>query len=205
VIVSVPVRAPVAVGVNVTITVQLAGDGPNVPVQVPPAASAKSPVVPNESEVVPVPVFFIVTVLAALVVPTVCAANVSLVGVAVITTVAAFPVPLSVTICGEFVALSVTESVPVRVPVVVGLNVTEIVQLALLPASVVPHGVVPPATAAKSPLAANESGVLAVPVFFTVTTFAALVVPTVCAENASVVGETVTTTLAVPVPVNLTI
>jgi hypothetical protein len=200
----VPVRVPVAVGVNVTITEQLAGDGPNVPVQVP-AVSAKSPVVSNEIGVDPVPVFFIVMVLAALVVPTACLANVSLVGVAVTTTVGALPVPVRLTICGEFVAPSVMESVPVRVPVVVGLNVTDIVQLALLPASTVPHGVVPPATAEKFPLAANESDVLAVPVFFSVTTFAALVVPTVCAENVSVVGETVITTLAVPVPVNLTI
>ena len=125
------------------------------------------------------PVFFTVTTLAALVVPIVCAAKVSLVGVAVTTTVAGLPVPVSDTFCGEFVALSVTERVPVSVPVVVGLNVTDTVQLALLPASVVPQGVVPPATAVKSPLAANESDVLAVPVFLTVTIFAALVVPTV--------------------------
>jgi hypothetical protein len=57
--------------------------------------------------------------------------------------------------------------------------VTDIVQLAPLPASVVPHGVVPPATAAKSPVAANESDVLAVPVFLIVTNFITLVVPTV--------------------------
>lgn len=72
-----------------------------------------------------------------------------------------------------------TEIAPVRVPVIVGLNVTDMVQLVPLPASIVPHGVVPPATAAKSPLAANESDVLAVPVFLMVTVFAALVVPTV--------------------------
>ena len=71
-----------------------------------------------------------------------------------------------------------TESVPVRVPLVVGLNVTLIVQLADLAPSVVPHGVVSPPTAAKSPVAANESEVDAVPVFFTVTVLAALVVPT---------------------------
>jgi len=97
VIVSVPVRVPVAVGVNVTLTVQLAGDGPSVPVQVP-SVSAKSPVVPNEIDVDPVPAFLTVTVLAALVVPTLCLANVSLVGVAVTTTVGAFPVPVSLTV-----------------------------------------------------------------------------------------------------------
>ena len=97
-----------------------------------------------------------------------------------------------------------TETEPVRVPVVVGVNVTDMVQL-LPPGRVVPHGVVPPATAAKSPLAANESDVLAVPVFLIVTILAALVVSTVCAANVSLVGVAVTTTAATPVPVNFTI
>jgi hypothetical protein len=44
-----------------------------------------------------VPVFFTVTTLAGLVVPIVCAAKVSLVGVAVTTTVAAAPVPVNET------------------------------------------------------------------------------------------------------------
>ena len=199
---SVPVRVPVAVGVNVTITVQLAGEGPNELVQVP-RVSAKSPVVPNEIDVDPVPVFFIVTVLDALVVPTACLANVSLVGVAVTTTVRAFPVPLRLTICGEVDPLSLTEIDPARVPVACGVNVTEIVQVAGEGPSVVPHVFV----CAKSPLAgAIEIGVDAVPVFFTVTVFAALVVPTVCAANVSLVGETVTTTVpALPVPVRLTV
>lgn len=100
-----------------------------------------------------------------------------------------------------------TETDPVRVPVVVGVNVTDMVQLLPLPASIVLHGVVPPATAAKSPLAANESDVLAVPVFLTVTIFAALVVPTVCAANVSLVGVTVTITVPAeaPVPERLTV
>ena len=101
-----------------------------------------------------------------------------------------------------------TETDPVRVPVVVGVNVTDIVQLLPLPAKVVPHGVVPPATAAKSPLAPKESDVLAaVPVFLTVTIFAALVVPTVCAANVSLAGVTVTITVPseAPVPDRLTV
>ena len=98
-----------------------------------------------------------------------------------------------------------TETDPVRVPVVVGVNVTDTVQLLPPPAKVVPHGVVPPATAAKSPLAANESDVLMVPVFLIVTILAALVVPTVCAANVSLVGVAVTTTAATPVPVNFTV
>jgi hypothetical protein len=202
VIVTVPVRVPVAVGVNVTITVQLAGDGPNVPIQVP-AVSAKSPVVPNEIDVDPVPVFFIVTVLAALVVPTACLANVSLVGVAVTTTVGAFPVPVSLTVWGEVDPLSVMLIDPASVPAAPGVNVTEIVQLAGEGPSVVPQVFV----WAKSPVAGEiVIGVDAEPVFFAVTIFAALVVFTVCAENVSLVGETVTTATApVPVPFRLTI
>ncbi len=38
------------------------------------------------------------------------------------------PLPLSEIVCGLFVALSVIVTTPVKVPVVVGLNVTEIVQ-----------------------------------------------------------------------------
>jgi hypothetical protein len=64
------VRVPVAVGVNVTLTVQLAGDGPSVEPQVV-LWIAKSPLGAMERDVDPVPVFFTVTILAALVVPTV--------------------------------------------------------------------------------------------------------------------------------------
>ena len=55
--------------------------------------------------------------------------NASLVGVIVITT-GAVPVPVSFTVCGEFVAVSVIEIEPVRVPVASGVNVMLIVQLA---------------------------------------------------------------------------
>lgn len=154
--------------------------------------------------VLAVPVFFTVTTFAGLVVPTACEANVSLVGVTVIVT-AAFPVPVRLTICGEFIALSATETVAVRVPTVVGLNVTDIVQL-LVAANVVPHGVVPLPTDAKSPVVVMASDVLAEPVFFTVTVLPALVVPTVCAANVSLVGVTVTVTVAAaPVPVSVTV
>lgn len=85
-----------------------------------------------------------------------------------------------------------------------GVNVTEIVQL-VLPASVPPHGDVPPPTAAKFALAPIESDVLTLLVFDTVTILAALVVPTVCDANVSVAGETVTVAgVEVPVPVRVT-
>lgn len=199
-----PVSVPAASGVNLMLIAQLAGEGPSVVPQV--LVCEKSPLAATVIDVDPVPVFFTVTTLAALVVPIVCAANVSLVGVAVTTTVAALPVPVRATVCGEFVALSATETVPVRVPTAVGLNVTDMVQLALLPPSVVPQGVVPLPTAAKFPVVVIASEVLAVPVFFTVTVLPALVVPTVCAANVSVVGVTATMTVPVPpVPVRLTV
>ena len=87
---------------------------------------------------------------------------------------------------------------PIRVPVVVGLNVTDIVQLA--PAANVPlHGVVPLPTAAKSPVVPIESDVLTLPVFLTVTVLPALVVPTACDANVSVAGVAVTV-VGVPAP-----
>jgi len=65
-----PVRVPVVVGVNVTLTVQLA---PAASVVEQAFVCAKSPLAaPMESIVVTVPVFFTVTGLLALVVPTVC-------------------------------------------------------------------------------------------------------------------------------------
>lgn len=122
-----PVRVPVVVGVKVTLIVQLA-----------PAASvveqvfvcAKSPVAaPTERVVDKVPVFFTVTGLLALVVPTVCDANVKLDGVGVTTTVPPVPVPVRPTVCGELVAESVIEIVPGSDPFAVGVNVTLTEQL----------------------------------------------------------------------------
>lgn len=93
-----PVSVPTASGVNVTLIVQLAGEGPRVDPQVV-ALSAKSPVAGEiVSGVDSVPVFFTVTVFAALVTPTVVAEKVSVVGEAVTTTVPAFPVPVSFTV-----------------------------------------------------------------------------------------------------------
>jgi hypothetical protein len=78
----------------------------------------------------PVPVFFSVEVCAGLVVPTACDVKVRLVGVKVTAGVAAAPVPVRATVCGDPGASSVTARFAVRVPVVVGAKETEIVQLA---------------------------------------------------------------------------
>ena len=85
------------------------------------------------------------------------------------------PVPVRLTVCGEFVALSEMVTDPVRVPDVVGENVTVIVQLAGFGPSVGVQLFV----CAKSPVAGEiVSGVLFALVLLTVTVWPALVVPT---------------------------
>ncbi|HET7440144.1 MAG TPA: hypothetical protein VFJ47_02495 [Terriglobales bacterium] len=73
-----------------------------------------------------VPTFVNVTVLAALLVPTVTEPKLRLVG----ESFAVVPIPLSGTFCGLPAALSVTLKAAVRVPGAVGLNLMLIVQLA---------------------------------------------------------------------------
>jgi len=116
----------------------------------------------------------------------------------------ATPVPVKVTICGEFDAVSVIVITPGMLPVVAGVNVRLTVQLAPAP-SVLPQVVL---DCAKSPDAGEiESEVEAVPVFFTVTTLGGVLVdPTACAVNVSAAGVTVTVTVvAFPVPLRVTI
>ena len=73
-----------------------------------------------------VPTFVNVTVLAALVIPTVTEPKLTLVG----DSFAVVPIPLSGTFCGLPAALSVMLKAAVRVPEAVGLNLMLIVQLA---------------------------------------------------------------------------
>jgi len=68
----------------------------------------------------------------ALAVPTVCEANIRLVGARLtFGAVEALPVPVSGTVCGLPVALSATDKLAVSVPVAVGLNSMETAQFAL--------------------------------------------------------------------------
>jgi len=91
------------------------------------------------------------------------------------------PVPLSATVCGEPVALSLMVSVPVRVPPAVGVKVTETVQLPPA-AKLVPQVLV----SVKSPEAVIELIPRAAdPEFVRVIVWAALVEPTVCAAKVS--------------------
>jgi len=123
----VPVRVPSAVGVKVTEIAQLApapkvlGDNGQVEV------CAKSPEVDTPQIVSgTVWVFFSVTLFPVLVVLITWLAKLRLAGDRLTGTV---PVPIKLAVCGEFVALSLTVNVPVRVPTAVGVKVTEIVQL----------------------------------------------------------------------------
>ena len=142
---NVPLRGPDAEGVKVTLILQL-----------PPAANvvpqllvcAKSPLAEMPVMVSgPVPLFVRVTVCAALVVPMFCPAKVRLVGDR--PAEGTVPVPLRLAVCGLPAALSVTLTVPVRVPVADGVKVTLMLQL-LPAASVLPQLLV----CAKSLLAA---------------------------------------------------
>jgi hypothetical protein len=124
--VKVPVRVPGAVGVNATEIEQEAA-APNVPgdngqVEV----CAKSPEVEIPEMVSGSGWLFLsVTVFLALLVPIPWLAKARLAGDKVAGVV---PVPLKVAVWGEFEALSLTVSVPVRPPRALGVNVTEIVQ-----------------------------------------------------------------------------
>jgi hypothetical protein len=120
------VRVPVLVGVNVTFTVQVPPLAASVVMQL--FVCAKSPVAaPIVSGVDPVPVLVTVKDILPLVVPTVCDGKVKLGGAGVTMTVV--PLPDKVTLCGEVDALSVMVTVPGRLPLVVGANVTLTVQV----------------------------------------------------------------------------
>jgi hypothetical protein len=109
------------------------------------------------------------------------------------------PFPLKETTCGLPEALSLMVTVPVRVPIVVGVKLTVIAQLALT-ASDVPQVLV----WAKSPLATMLVIVsVAVPVLVSVIVCGTLVVPNCWLPNATLVAERVATG-AVPVPVRFT-
>jgi hypothetical protein len=127
--VNVAVRLPVAVGSNVTLMVQLVAGasgethmfvGLKSPGSFPLSAM---PVIVSEAVVL---LFFTVTVFAALVVPTVWLANVSVRGV---TVTEITPVPDSGTCCGLVEALSVITSVALSAPAADGANFTLMVQV----------------------------------------------------------------------------
>src|SRR5262249_54691583 len=127
------VRPPPSSGVNVTWKVQLAPGARPVGQLLLPLTTAKSPEFVPEIRmlvicIVPVAATFLrVIVVGALVVPALCVPKFTLGGVRL----AAVPVPVRLTVCGLPGALSLNDSVPVRRPLVVGLNWTSTVQLLL--------------------------------------------------------------------------
>ena len=121
-----PPRDQTAVGLNVTLIVQ---DDPAATVVVQLLVCEKSPVAIMLLTVkLAVPVLVSVTGAAALVIPTNTPVKLRLPGDSV--TAGATPVPLIGTLCGLPAALSVILTVDDRLPVLVGLKVTLIVQLA---------------------------------------------------------------------------
>jgi hypothetical protein len=191
---SVAVLAPVAPGVNVTLTMQ---DPPfavstKLATQVVPLAMAKSPGfvpvnvtgVPEASVATDPPVFVTVTVEAALVVATFWFPKGTGLGATI--TLATTPVPFSVVVCGLPGASSATFSVAVLAPTAPGVNVTLTMQDPPFAVSTKLATQVVPLAMAKSPgfVPVNVTGVPAVsvaasvPEFVTVIVDAALVVAT---------------------------
>ena len=114
------------------------------------------------------------------------------------------PVPLNDTVCGLLLAVSVKLNVPDRVPVALGENITEAVQLAP-PAKVAGLvGQVVEVTPKSAKLLAMDLNVNAVDwLLVRVTVCAALLVPKACLAKVRVVGVSVTA--AIPVPLRLTV
>lgn len=173
VMVSVPVRPPAAVGVKVTLIVQLALAAtlePHVFV------SAKSPLAAMPLIVnAALPVFVRVMLCAELVVACTWPANISL--VAETPTIGPRPVPLRLTICGLSEALSVSVTIPVKVPLLAGEKIALMVHVE--PGFRVAGETGQVLLWAKLLLATMPRMVrFAPPVFVTATVSAALVVPT---------------------------
>ncbi len=106
---------------------------------------------------------------------------------------AAAPVPVRLTACGDPVALSAIDSEAVNVPPAVGLNSTETVQLAAAANEVVHVFAEMRKEVEFVPVRVSDVSVsAAVPEFFTVTTCAAVVTPTVVDAKVRLVGVSVT-------------
>src|SRR5271166_1170686 len=137
-----------------------------------------------------------VTVLGALVVPTVWPENVRLVGDNVTGTA---PVPDKAAICGLPAPVVAMATDPLTDPVSDGVKVTERVQVADF-ASAPPQGVLPLPTAVKFALAPMLLMVIVpVPLFVTVIVLAALVAPIPVDEKVNEVGLSFKGTAGPPV------
>src|SRR5205823_4203778 len=204
---SVPVRAPEAVGVKVTLIVQLASAakvaGLVGQALAPVLVAAKSPEAAKEQMVkAAVPVFVNVTVIGALVVASSWLPKSRLMGANPTSGAVRFPLCTLVPYTTLF--RSATDSVPVRAPEAVGVKVTLIVQLAPAAkvAGLVGQALAPVLVAVKSPEAAKELIVkAAVPVLVSVTVIGALVVASSWLPKSRLMGANPTAG-AVPFPLS---
>jgi hypothetical protein len=196
--VSVPVAAPVAVGVKVTPTLQLAPGAMLVPQVLP--AIPKGPLAPTPEMVSDTPRLLVsVTDLVELVEPTAVVLKLRELADSV---TGAVPVPVRLTICGLLIALSAKLRVPVAPPSAVGVKVTPTVQVA--PAAIlVPHVLLAMAKGlpVEMEIPVSVSAVLSLLVIVTV--FAMLVPPTASEPKLRLLEENVTG--ALPLPVTVTV
>jgi hypothetical protein len=195
----VPVADPVAVGLNVTPTEQV----PAAPIAVPHVLLeiAKGPVIPT-LEIVRAVVWRLVsvTVVAELVAPTVTEPKLSVLAESVTGVLLGVPVPLRLTVCGLFGALSVKISVPVAAPVAVGVKVTFTEHFA--PAlRLAPQVLLETANGPVTAMLAKVNAALWA--FVRVTLFAELVLPTAVLPKLRLATESVTG--AVPLPLSETV
>ncbi len=192
----VPVRLPVAVGLNVTAIVQVIPAGTEAPHVF---VWLKSPVIEIEEMFsARLPAFFRVIDIAALDVVTSWPGNVKLVGVKTATEAVFVPVPVSVADCGLLVSTSVKTSCADSADATEGVNVTLTVHDAPA-ARLAPQ--FPPAAMAKSVAAAG--GVVATTAMFVieravellfvkVMVCGAVVAPTSCVPKSTFAGDTAT-------------
>jgi hypothetical protein len=202
---NVAVRVPVAVGLNTTEAAQFPAAARLVPHVL--LEMLKSPafvplIATLEIVTDALVLFDSVAACELLLVPTAEEVNVRLVGLDVTLPVLPAPEPVSVTLCGLFVAESVKLNVAVRVPVAVGLNTTDAVQLPDA-ARLVPHVLL---EMLKSPafvplIATVEIVTDALVPLASVAACDALLVPTAVEANVRVVGLAPTPPGAKPVSV----
>jgi hypothetical protein len=204
-----PVLLPAAVGLKTTVIVHVALCATDVPqVLVWLKSPEFVPVMPIEvilSEALPV--LDKVMAWLALAVPTVCEANIRLVGVKLTLgalEVVPVAIPVSEAVCGLPIALSVIETEALRLPVAIGLKTTVTVQVALC-ATDVPQVLVSLKSPEFVPVMLIEV-ILSeeLPVLDRVIAWLALAVPTVCEANIRLVGARLTfgAVEALPVPVS---
>jgi hypothetical protein len=196
-------KDPLAAGLNVTLTVQLAPAATLAPQLL---LCAKSPGFAPVSVMLlmlkaALPVLLSVKVWAELVVPTAWLPKARVVGERLATGFVLAPVPERVAVWGLPVALSVRVTEAAKDPLAAGMNVTLTVQLA--PAATLAPQLL---LCAKSPGFAPVSVMLlmlkaALPVLLSVKVWAELVVPTAWLPKARAVGEKLAVGCPAPTPV----